>query len=62
VLAVHGAVGDAVSEGDPILVLESMKMELVLTAPVDGEIVELSVAVGSRVSDGQPLARVEAGE
>ncbi len=61
VLAVHGAVGDAVSEGDPILVLESMKMELVLTAPIDGEITELTTAVGHRVTDGQPLARVEAG-
>ncbi len=61
VLAVHGAVGDAVSEGDPILVLESMKMELVLTAPMDGEITELSTAVGHRVTDGQALARVEPG-
>jgi biotin carboxyl carrier protein len=37
-----------------------MKMELVLTAPVDGELTELSVAVGDRVAVDQPLARVEA--
>ena len=37
-----------------------MKMELVLTAPVDGEVAEMTVAVGDRVAVNQPLARVEA--
>ena len=36
-------------------------MELVLTAPVDGEVAELTVAVGDKVAVDQPLARVEAG-
>jgi biotin carboxyl carrier protein len=35
-------------------------MELVLTAPVDGHVAELSVAVGDKVAVDQPLARVEA--
>jgi len=42
-----------------VVVLESMKMELVMTAPVDGVVAELSVAVGDRVVVDQPLARVE---
>jgi biotin carboxyl carrier protein len=60
VLLVHAAAGDRVAAGDPLVVLESMKMELVLTAPVDGEVAELAVAVGDKVAVDQPLARVEA--
>jgi len=60
VLLVHAAAGDRVSAGDPLLVLESMKMELVLTAPVDGEVAELTVAVGDKVAVDQSLARVQA--
>ena len=60
VLLVGAAVGDAVTAGDPVVVLESMKMELVLAAPVDGTVVELTVAPGDKVTVDQPLARVEA--
>ncbi|MGI8712534.1 MAG: biotin/lipoyl-containing protein [Solirubrobacteraceae bacterium] len=60
VLVVPVAVGDPVSAGDPVVVLESMKMELVLAAPMDGSVTELTVSVGDRVSVDQPLARVEA--
>lgn len=61
VLLVQTSVGQPVSAGDPLVVLESMKMELVMAAPVDGLVVALSVAVGDRVVVDQPLARVEAG-
>ena len=37
-----------------------MKMELVLAAPIDGAIAELTVAPGDKVAVDQPLARVEA--
>jgi 3-methylcrotonyl-CoA carboxylase alpha subunit len=60
VLLVPASVGDAVSAGDPLVVLESMKMELVLAAPVDGSVTELTVAPGDKVAVDQPLARVEA--
>ncbi len=62
VLLVPARVGDRVRTGDPVVVLESMKMELVLAAPVDGLVAELSVGVGDRVAVDQPLARVESGE
>ncbi len=35
-----------------------MKMELVITAPLDGHVTELSVAAGDRVAVDQPLAHV----
>jgi acetyl-CoA/propionyl-CoA carboxylase biotin carboxyl carrier protein len=60
VLLVPVAVGDMVSAGDPVVVLESMKMELVLAAPVDGSVTELTVAPGDKVAVDQTLARVEA--
>jgi biotin carboxyl carrier protein len=60
VLFVPKTVGDRVSAGDPVVVLESMKMELVIAAPLDGLVAELNVAVGDRVAVDQPLARVEA--
>jgi acetyl-CoA/propionyl-CoA carboxylase, biotin carboxylase, biotin carboxyl carrier protein len=60
VLLVPAAVGDRVKAGDPVVVLESMKMELVMSAPVDGQVAQLSVAVGDKVTIDQHLARVEA--
>jgi acetyl-CoA/propionyl-CoA carboxylase biotin carboxyl carrier protein len=60
VLLVPTNVGDRVSVGDPVVVLESMKMELVMAAPLDGFVAELNVVVGDRVAVDQPLARVEA--
>ncbi len=59
VLLVPASLGQTVSAGDPVIVLESMKMELVMTTPVDGVVTELNVAVGDRVLVDQPLARVE---
>ncbi|NYI45700.1 acetyl/propionyl-CoA carboxylase alpha subunit/acetyl-CoA carboxylase carboxyltransferase component [Nocardioides aromaticivorans] len=53
------AVGDEVTAGQPVLVLESMKMETALHAPFTGRVKELLVRVGSQVETGAPLVRLE---
>lgn len=59
VVSVPVAPGAEVSAGDPVLVLESMKMETVLRAPFDARVRELLAAAGSQVRSGAPLARLE---
>jgi acetyl-CoA/propionyl-CoA carboxylase biotin carboxyl carrier protein len=58
VLVVKAAVGDRVSAGAPLLVVEAMKMEHTITAPVDGVLTELNVQAGQQVTLNQPLALV----
>ncbi len=53
-------VGDAVSEDEPILILESMKMEIPVSAPEDGTVVEILVAPDDVVTEGTVVARIEA--
>ncbi len=57
VIAVQVSSGDDVSEGDVVVVVEAMKMEHSLTAPVSGQ-VEVSVSVGDQVTVDQVLARL----
>jgi acetyl-CoA/propionyl-CoA carboxylase biotin carboxyl carrier protein len=58
VLAVHVANGDEVAEGDVLLVLESMKMELQVSAPHAGTVSGLELAPGDRVEPRQALLEV----
>lgn len=51
-------VGAALGEGDTILIIESMKMEIPVDAPAAGTLHELLVAEGDTVSEGQVLAVV----
>jgi biotin carboxyl carrier protein len=48
--------GEAVSEEEPILILESMKMEIPVVAPVAGRLLTLAVAEGTPVTEGDELA------
>lgn len=52
-------VGDAVAEEEPILIIESMKMEIPVLAPCGGRVAKLLVAEGDDVSEGQEVAVVE---
>ena len=60
VLRVLADLGSAVTAGQPLLVLEAMKMEQTVTAPADGVLAELRAKAGDQVSTGQVLAVVEA--
>lgn len=53
-------VGGNVTPVDPILIVESMKMEIPVLSESDGKLVELLVAEGDAVEDGQVVAIVEA--
>ena len=63
VLKVAVVDGDAVAEGDLLLVVEAMKMENEIVAPREGVVSGLAVTVGAGVSSGQLLCIVaEPGE
>ena len=48
-------VGDTVEEGDAVVILESMKMEMPVEAEDPGEVKEILVEEGQSVSEGDPL-------
>lgn len=56
VFKLESAVGKQVKKGDPILVLEIMKMETPVVAPQDGTVASIEVAVGDTVESGALLA------
>ena len=58
VISVAVAVGDTVSAGQTVLVLEAMKMQHTVAAPHDGVVTDLPVAVGDQVAAGAVLAVV----
>lgn len=51
--------GDVVLPGQPLLVLEAMKMETNITAPVAGKIAKINVAAGENVAAGQVVVEFE---
>ena len=48
--------GDAVAEGDTLVILESMKMEIPVVAETDGTLAELAVNEGDVVQEGDLIA------
>ncbi|HXJ65458.1 MAG TPA: biotin/lipoyl-binding carrier protein [Actinomycetota bacterium] len=53
------APGDTVAEGDPLVILESMKMEIPVEAPTGGTVREVRVSEGGVVQEGDVIAVVE---
>jgi len=51
--------GTKVKKGEPLLILEAMKMEHTITAPADGTVKEIHYAAGEQVLEGAELIKVE---
>ena len=56
VFKVEASVGQAVKAGDPVIILEAMKMEIPGVAPKDGTVASINVAVGDAIEAGALLA------
>ncbi len=52
-------VGQQVSEEEDVIIMESMKMEIPVTAPLDGEVAEILVSQNQPVQEGQVLMRLK---
>ncbi|MEK9211306.1 acetyl/propionyl/methylcrotonyl-CoA carboxylase subunit alpha [Sphingomonas sp. 2378] len=60
IIAVAVSEGQTVSAGQPLVTLEAMKMEHVLTAPFDGTVTDLMAQAGGQVAEGIALVRIVA--
>ena len=56
VFKIEANTGATVKAGDPIVILEAMKMEIPVVAPEDGTVASINVAVGDAVESGDVLA------
>jgi acetyl-CoA carboxylase biotin carboxyl carrier protein len=56
---VEVGVGDRVEEGDTVVILESMKMEMPVEAEDEGTVKAILVEEGQSVSEGDPLVELE---
>ena len=59
IISVNVKPGDEVKEGDTLCLLESMKMENPILAPVDGTVTEVNVTVEQIVKPGEIIAIIE---
>jgi propionyl-CoA carboxylase alpha chain len=62
VIAVHVAVGDSVTDGQVLMVVEAMKMEHKIVAPSDATVSDVRFAVGDRVDQGDLLVALDHGD
>ena len=58
IFKVHVSPGTAVKEGDPLLVVEAMKMETIVPAPRDGTVTDVFVSEGDKVAVGDALVAI----
>ena len=59
IIALFAKLGETLRRDQPILVLEAMKMEHTIVAPIDGTLKRLGAAVGDRVVEGVELFHIE---
>jgi oxaloacetate decarboxylase alpha subunit len=58
IFKVHVSPGEQVAEGQPLLVVEAMKMETAISAPKSGTVIDVYVSEGDVVSVGDPLVAI----
>ena len=58
-ISVAVEVGETVEAGDPLLILEAMKMQNSIPSPVDGTVISLPVVAGTQVAKDQVLATIK---
>lgn len=56
VFKLEASVGQSVKAGDPVIIIEAMKMEIPVVAPQDGTVASIDVAVGDAIDAGKVLA------
>lgn len=56
VFKIEASVGQSVNAGDPVVIIEAMKMEIPVVAPEAGTVASIDVAVGDAVEAGAVLA------
>jgi glutaconyl-CoA/methylmalonyl-CoA decarboxylase subunit gamma len=59
ILSLKIKAGDMVKEDNELMILEAMKMENPIVAPISGKIVELNITVNAVVATGQVLAVIQ---
>jgi acetyl-CoA carboxylase biotin carboxyl carrier protein len=52
-------IGDKLEEDDTIMIMESMKMEIPVTAPKDGTLEEILVEEGEAIPEGETVATID---
>lgn len=62
VVKLLAAVGDEVKEGQPLVIVEAMKMETPLAAPAAGKVKAVNFAEGDLVDAGKPIVQLELAE
>jgi len=58
-IALHVKPGDTVKRGQPLIVMEAMKMEHTISAPEAGVVTDILFAVGDQVTEGEELIRLQ---
>ena len=59
VLSISVSVGELVTIGQTVLLLDSMKMEIPVLTEVSGKVIEIAVAPGEIIQEGDPLVMIE---